>query len=63
MQRYLQKLTNLICVSQGAGSVKRVGRAKPAAKNDSDEGKAEENGSNIDSGDVDSELDSVFHIL
>jgi len=44
--------------SQGAGSVKRVGRAKPAAKTDSDEEKGEENGSNIDSGDVDSGLDS-----
>ena len=53
-------------VSQGVGSVKRVGRAKPAAKSDSDEEKGEENGSNIDSGDVDSGLDSVsasVHIL
>jgi hypothetical protein len=39
--------------------MKRGGKAKRVAKTDSDEGKGEENESNIVSGDVDSGLDSV----
>ncbi len=55
----LQILT-ILFASLGAGSVKRVGRGKQADKTDSEKENGEENGSNVDSGDVDSGLDSVF---
>ncbi len=53
-------MINLVCVSQGAGSVRHVARAISVGKINSNEETSNEYRSNIDSGDEDSDLDSVI---